>query len=229
MKRYNIDICTCDGREAVNHTKDVPDNYGEWVKYDDAAARIAKLEAQLAASQAECERLRIQLAACGVAANANTWESAAEMRQQLAAEKKRSMYYQHIVYNVCNMLDQIDGRRPGNGIVCGTAEEPCSDVETRIQQLTTELDSLRQQLSAAQEHNLVLARGILSVQDLINESRGVDGYHRNGNIAEWDELLDDGCMLDEYSKALHLIHKTTTDSLRELPAPPEQEVADESL
>jgi len=51
MKRYNIDICTCDGREAVNHTKDVPDNYGGWVKYDDAAARIAKLEAQLAAAQ----------------------------------------------------------------------------------------------------------------------------------------------------------------------------------
>jgi len=51
MKRYNIDICTCDGREAVNHTKDVPDNYGGWVKYDDAAARIAKLEAQLTAAK----------------------------------------------------------------------------------------------------------------------------------------------------------------------------------
>ncbi len=71
------------------------------------------------------------------------------LRQQLAAEKKRSMYYQHIVYSVCNMLDQIDGRRPGNGIVCGTAAEPCSDVETRIQQFITELDSLLQQLTAA--------------------------------------------------------------------------------
>ena len=83
--------------------------------------------------------------------------------------------------------------------------------------------TLQRQLAAAQERGVVLARGILAVQNLINESRGVDGYHRNGNIAEWDELLDDGCMLDEYSKALHLIHKTTTDSLRELPAPPEQE------
>lgn len=71
------------------------------------------------------------------------------LRQQLAAEKKRRMHYQHIVYNVCNMLDQIDGRHPGNGIVCGTAEEPHSDIETRIQQLTAERDSLRKQLAAA--------------------------------------------------------------------------------
>jgi len=177
------------------------------------ADRIAELEQQLAAEQDKAlpAWFRIQ-GLCSMTAVA---DEIIDLERQLAAEKKRRMHYQHIVYNVCNMLDQIDGRRPGNGIVCGTAEEPCSDVETRIQQLTTELDSLRQQLSAAQEHNLVLARGILSVQDLINESRGVDGYHRNGNIAEWDELLDDGCMLDEYSKALHLIHKTTTDSLRE--------------
>lgn len=75
-------------------------------------------------------------------------------QERNTAEKKRREYYQHIVYSVCNMLDQIDGRH--HCIVCGTAEEPCNNVEAKIQQLTTELDSLRQQLAAAQERNVVL-------------------------------------------------------------------------
>jgi DNA repair exonuclease SbcCD ATPase subunit len=98
---------------------------GLWVKYDEAAA--------------ECDELRQQLAAA---------------QERNTAEKKRREYYQYIVYSVCNMLDQIDGRH--HCIVCGTAEEPCNNVEAKIQQLTTELDSLRQQLAAAQERNVFL-------------------------------------------------------------------------
>ena len=80
-----------------------------------------------------------------------TQETVDWLKQQMATEKKRREYYQHIVYSVCNMLDQIDGRHPGNGIVCGTAEEQYNDIGAKIQQLTTELDSLRQQLTGAQE------------------------------------------------------------------------------
>lgn len=80
-----------------------------------------------------------------------TQETVDWLKQQMDIEKKRRVYYQHIVYSVCNMLDQIDGRHPGNCIVCGTAEEQYNDVEAKIQQLTTELDSLRHQLAAAQE------------------------------------------------------------------------------
>jgi len=89
-----------------------------------------------------------------------------------------------------------------------------TELRGQLEKMAVERDSLRQQLAAAQERDIVLSRGILSVQNLINESRGVDGYHMNGNIAEWGMLLEDGCMLDEYSNALHLIHKITTDSLR---------------
>ena len=48
MRRYEIGICTCDGREESNHLKYLREDDGAWVKYEDAAARIAKLEAQLA-------------------------------------------------------------------------------------------------------------------------------------------------------------------------------------
>lgn len=126
------------------------DAFGDWVRYEDADARIAELEAEIV------ER-RKDYSACIRDQDARI----AELEEQLTAaqerntaEKKRRVYYQHIVYSVCNMLDQIDGRH--HCIVCGTAEEPCNNVEAKIQQLTTELDSLRQQLAAAQERNVVL-------------------------------------------------------------------------
>lgn len=113
-------------------------------------------------------------------------DEADELRQQLAAAQENTLGPWFLTQGLCT-LDAI----------------------------ADHIITLQRQLTAAQERGVVLARGILAVQNLINESRGVDGYHRNGNIAEWDALLDDGCILDEYSNALNLIHKITTDSLRE--------------
>lgn len=36
-----------------------------------------------------------------------------------------------------------------------------------------------------------LETGIKEMRDVMNESHGVDGYHLNGDIATWDELLTD--------------------------------------
>lgn len=54
------------------------------------------------------------------------------------AEKQRRIYYQDIVYHVCNVLDRIDGKRAGHGIVCGTADEPCRDVQDRMDRMQKE-------------------------------------------------------------------------------------------
>ena len=61
------------------------------------------------------------------------------MRETPATEKHRRIYYQSIVYAVCNSLDAIDGKQPGHGIVCGTLEEPTSQVEDRMRKLVEEL------------------------------------------------------------------------------------------
>lgn len=37
-----------------------------------------------------------------------------------------------------------------------------------------------------------LSAGIQAVLDLINESEGVAGLHRNGDVAPWDELRTGG-------------------------------------
>ena len=51
MRRYKIDICTCDNHAPINHLKYIPTDDGPWVLYEDHATRITDLEAQLAAAQ----------------------------------------------------------------------------------------------------------------------------------------------------------------------------------
>jgi hypothetical protein len=61
-------------------------------------------------------------------------------------EKARRVYYQDIVYSVCNALDRIFAKRPGRGVVCGTADEP----STQVQELMQEVASRCQQWAEAQ-------------------------------------------------------------------------------
>jgi len=57
----------------------------------------------------------------------------------LQEEKDRRVYYQDIVYHVCKILDQIDGKEPGKGIVCGNAKNPTAEVQNRMSKLRGEL------------------------------------------------------------------------------------------
>ncbi len=58
-------------------------------------------------------------------------------------EKERRIYYQSIVYEVCNALDRIDGRKPGTGIICGTADNPSDNVQRRMSELEDEIRVMR--------------------------------------------------------------------------------------
>ena len=52
-----------------------------------------------------------------------------------------------------------------------------------------------------------LKKGIKAVKELIEESRGVDGLHMNGDVAMWSELLQSGFAEDwliDFSLALEL-------------------------
>lgn len=51
------------------------------------------------------------------------------------SEKDRRIYYQDLVYEVCRLIDVANGNMPGKGIVCGTVEEP----STQMQQAVTVL------------------------------------------------------------------------------------------
>lgn len=53
-------------------------------------------------------------------------------------EKRRRVYYQNIVYDVCRMLDRHLGYGPGSGVVCGTADTPCQGVQNELERVLQE-------------------------------------------------------------------------------------------
>lgn len=67
------------------------------------------------------------------------WERHIKVLQR---EKDARIYYQNIVYAVCNALDKINRKKPGQGVVCGT---PTTQVQDQMSNLATILDTLRQE------------------------------------------------------------------------------------
>jgi hypothetical protein len=60
------------------------------------------------------------------------------------------------------------------------------------QQLAKEIEQLQDELKKERDENAVLKVGLLSVRQLMKDSYGVDGLHKNGEIAPWDELEQGG-------------------------------------
>jgi len=70
--------------------------------------------------------------------------------------------------------------------------------------------SIEEQLNAIQLENKQLKAGLEAVNELINNSYGVQGLHLNGDTAIWEELLQGGSFeawLLDFSLALGLVNK----------------------
>lgn len=63
--------------------------------------------------------------------------------ESLRREKKAREYYQEIVYHICQVLDRIDGKEPGHGVVCGTLETPSTEVQERMDKLVEDFKRLK--------------------------------------------------------------------------------------
>lgn len=63
-------------------------------------------------------------------------------------EKRRRVYYQDIVYQICNALDRMGGT-----IVCGTVEEPSTAVQTRVLGLIAELQNAKRRIAELEVRN----------------------------------------------------------------------------
>jgi len=55
----------------------------------------------------------------------------------LITEKDRRIYYQNIVYHVCNQLDVYAGET----VVCGTAECPSTEVQDALRRTLSRLEN----------------------------------------------------------------------------------------
>lgn len=61
-----------------------------------------------------------------------------------------------------------------------------------MEQLLDALAAARAENARMREERDVFVRGLLAVRDLMSESRGVCGLHRNGDEAEWSSLQTGG-------------------------------------
>lgn len=58
------------------------------------------------------------------------------MTKEMDEQKQRRVYYQDIVYAVCN---EIDSCWPATHVVCGTKESPSTEVQNKIKELISRL------------------------------------------------------------------------------------------
>lgn len=83
------------------------------------------------------------------------------------SEKDRRVYYQDLVYEVCRLIDVANGNLPGKGIVCGTVEEP----STQLQQAVTVL--IQKALRPAPTH--AEFEKLLAIVEPLNRLRANEG------------------------------------------------------
>jgi hypothetical protein len=68
------------------------------------------------------------------------------MESRYIAEKKRRVFYQDIVYDVCNQLDRYRGKtKIGERLLVGGPEEPTGDVQLALSEILDEAAGLRRQ------------------------------------------------------------------------------------
>lgn len=59
-----------------------------------------------------------------------------------AEERQRRIYYQGIVYEICNIIDHANRKKPGSGIVCGTKDSPTRELQEAVAKIIGEYEIL---------------------------------------------------------------------------------------
>jgi hypothetical protein len=71
--------------------------------------------------------------------------------------------------------------------------------------LCGQINHLGEHIAALRARVALMEKGLMAVDGLINESRGVDGLHLNGDVAPWEDLRTGGVYeewLRDYDAAL---------------------------
>ena len=151
-------------------SEETPSEIAEWVAEQNEAARLDRQRQQIA----EAAKLTSLPAGVGDPQLHFLREEVRVLREEvrrLEAEKRRRVYYQDIVYAVCNELDKIrvndvEGlyRVPGGAVVCGTIEEPSHAVQDDMSKIVKTILHL-------QSENARLASAIRKHRDQRGDDR----------------------------------------------------------
>lgn len=97
---------------------------------------------------------------------------------------------------------EIDGAETPSGDWCRAQdvvalEAHVAELETAVAALKALAESLQERLAAAEAYIDALLRMQAAVRVVADESEGIAGWHQNGELAKWDELLPE--IFDEYA------------------------------
>jgi predicted nuclease with TOPRIM domain len=79
------------------------------------------------------------------------------------------------------------------------------ELRARVERMENEYVELQNSKEALRARLALLEKGLMAVDGLISESRGVDGLHLNGDVALWEDLRTGGVYeewLRDYDAAL---------------------------
>lgn len=109
-----------------------------------------------------------------------------QLKEDLDYEKQARVYYQNIVYEVCSILDDLDGSRVsyGEGIVCGTVSNPTTEVQDRLKHLVRQY-RLRKSVQMLENSLHPAERDVIAERDKqrLKWSEEHDDEHDNGQLA----------------------------------------------
>lgn len=77
------------------------------------------------------------------------WYLARLIEGEESDEKSRRVYYQDIVYHVCNVLDRLYPSE--KHVACGTVNSPTTNVQTMMDGVRVEIERLRRENEALKE------------------------------------------------------------------------------
>lgn len=141
-------------RHFFNAVKRAEDAEGEVVKL-----RVAAIAARVAIqgrNALELQALRLIHAALPEEKKMHDWKNEGQEMAELQKEKERRVYYQDIVYNVCRTIDRSGRMMLGDGekqspVVCGTIEDPSTQVQQEIEVLANAYHALRRRVDDAEQ------------------------------------------------------------------------------
>ncbi len=112
------------------------------------------------------------------------------LQSRIKSEQSRRTYYQTIVYECCNLIDEWKCKAPGHGIVCGTRDEPSTELQ----------DTLRACLGAKGVSAEVIQKTLLVLDKARNGLKWYRDQHPQADSPSDDEMHEEIDEVEAYLK-----------------------------
>jgi len=109
-------------------------------------------------------------------------------------ESARRVYYQNIVYDICNILDRYQGGK-SKSLVCGTVNSPTTEVQDAVRKLC---DRLMEQAAIIMQPHYEEQSKVRRLERMCEELADMLGHVNE----QWDGYSSDDAVTNEHVDAV---------------------------